>query len=160
MTRFTKQIDSPVGTLTLVADDTALVAIRWPGEKGEEAGDSVAGESPVLRDAAAQLREYFAGTRQTFDLPLRMQGSDFQKKVWEWLRRIPYGRTWSYGELASAVGNPAASRAVGMANSRNPIPIVVPCHRVIGSNGRLTGFGGGLPAKSALLTLEGIEVKA
>ena len=109
----------------------------------------------VLRDTRRQLEEYFAGTRRTFDLPLSLHGSPFQVEVWRTLAQIPYGRTWSYSQLANTIGKPLAVRAVGAANGRNPIPIVLPCHRVIGADGSLTGFGGGLPIKEALLRLEG-----
>jgi O-6-methylguanine DNA methyltransferase len=115
--------------------------------------------SPNLKAAAAQLEEYFQGKRKTFDLPLTPRGTAFQQRVWQTLCQIPFGATWSYGQLARAVGNPAASRAVGLANGKNPLPIVIPCHRVIGANGRLTGFGGGLPTKAALLALEGVSGK-
>ena len=111
-------------------------------------------ETPLIKKAAAQLEEYFEGKRKNFDLPLVLNGTDFQNRVWEALRKIPYGKTRSYGELAAMTGNPKASRAVGMANNRNPIVIVIPCHRVIGSDGSLTGFGGGLELKKRLLELE------
>ncbi|MGH9318473.1 MAG: methylated-DNA--[protein]-cysteine S-methyltransferase [Vicinamibacteria bacterium] len=108
------------------------------------------------RDIQRQLREYFEGKRRVFSLDLALEGSDFQKGVWEAVARIPYGRTASYGEIAHLIGRPKASRAVGAANGANPIPIVIPCHRVIGSNGSLTGYGGGLPLKRRLLALEGV----
>jgi methylated-DNA-[protein]-cysteine S-methyltransferase len=111
-------------------------------------------ETPILARAATQLAEYFAGTRRTFDLPLAAAGTAFQQRVWQVLTTIPFGATWSYGELARAIGNPAASRAVGAANGKNPIGIIVPCHRVIGSNGTLTGYAGGLDMKQALLAHE------
>ena len=114
--------------------------------------------SPLLDAAEAQLREYFAGTRRTFDLPLAPRGTAFQQRVWAALRAIPYGETCTYGELAAAIGSPSASRAVGMANHHNPIPIVIPCHRVIGANGTLTGYAGGLEIKRKLLALEGITI--
>lgn len=107
-----------------------------------------------MAEAKLQLEEYFAGDRREFDLPLAARGTEFQHRVWAELRRIPFGETISYGELATRIGKPTASRAVGAANGRNPLPVVVPCHRVIGSDGRLTGFGGGLPTKQALLDLE------
>lgn len=113
------------------------------------------GTNDLLNRVAAQLREYFAGTRTTFDLPLEPSGTDFQLSVWELLRKIPYGVTTSYGELARRLGDPKASRAVGAANGANPIPIIVPCHRVVGSKGELTGFGGGLDRKRWLLEHEG-----
>lgn len=109
---------------------------------------------PLLAAACRQLHEYFAGQRQQFTLPLAPQGTKFQQTVWQALRTIPYGQTWSYGQLARQIGKPGASRAVGAANGRNPIPIIIPCHRVIGADGSLTGFGGGLPTKIALLQLE------
>lgn len=152
-----KQIESPVGRLTLVASDEALVAVLWENDRpmrvrlGEVTADEV---HPVLTRAEQQLGEYFAGRRRVFDLPLDPAGTPFQKKVWEALRRIPFGRTASYGELAASIGSPNASRAVGAANGRNPLSIVVPCHRVIGASGKLTGFAGGLQVKAALLTLE------
>ena len=142
---------TPVGPLLLTASDDALTGL-WFGVKpvpGDRDDDH-----PVLRDAAAQLREYFARERKEFELALAPEGTAFQRGVWEQLRLIPYGTTITYGELARRVGNPNASRAVGLANGRNPISIVVPCHRVIGSNGALTGFGGGMDAKRTLLDLE------
>ncbi len=113
-----------------------------------------------LREPIQQLNAYFAGKRQTFDLPLACPGTDFQKKVWKALCEVPFGKTATYGEIARSVGNPAASRAVGLANGQNPIAIVVPCHRIIGSNGRLTGYGGGISHKQTLLHLEGVALKA
>jgi methylated-DNA-[protein]-cysteine S-methyltransferase len=151
-------LDSPVGTLAVVVDgDGRLVSIdfldpdRPLSPAHPEAGQRIAA-------VATQLREYFAGERREFDLELAPRGTEFQLQVWEALREIPWGETRSYGELASAIGRPAASRAVGAANGANPIPIVVPCHRVIGSNGSLTGYGGGLERKQTLLEIEGIEV--
>lgn len=143
--------DTPVGPLLLESDGAALTGL-WFGVKpvpGERDDDD-----PVLVEAVAQLRAYFARDLKEFDLPLAPRGTPFQVAVWEQLRRIPYGETISYGELARRVGNPSASRAVGAANGRNPIAIVVPCHRVIGANGTLTGFGGGMDAKRTLLDLE------
>jgi methylated-DNA-[protein]-cysteine S-methyltransferase len=110
-----------------------------------------------LGEAVRQLSEYFAGTRRTFHLPLRLQGTEFQQRVWRELTEIPYGETWSYGQLARRIGNPNASRAVGLANGRNPISILVPCHRVIGADGSLTGYGGGLERKQWLLAHEGLH---
>lgn len=154
---FTRTIDSPVGPLFLAASDAGLHAVefaehRHPVPRGD---DWCAGAHPVLDAAATQLGEYFAGTRRSFALPLAARGTAFQQQVWDGLTRIPYGRTASYVELARMVGKPTASRAVGAANGRNPLSIVVPCHRVIGASGALTGFGGGLPTKVFLLTLEG-----
>jgi len=115
-------------------------------------------ETPLIKKAALQFEEYFNGKRKTFNLPLIMHGTVFQKKVWKALQNIPYGKTVSYGEIAAKIGNPKACRAVGLANNRNPISIIVPCHRVIGSNGSLTGYGGGLELKQQLLDLEKLAV--
>lgn len=153
----TKTIASPVGALTLVASGKGLVAILWENDDPERVRLGVMAEDsnhPVLTAAETQLREYFVGTRTRFDLPLDFRGTDFQKRVWAELLAIPFGETRSYGEIAAKLGRPKASRAVGAANGRNPISIVAPCHRVIGSTGRLTGFAGGLPAKEYLLELE------
>ena len=148
-------LETSIGTL-LVAGDDALREIHFPHPgparpPGREWRESARG---VIGDALRQLREYFAGRRAAFDLPLDPVGTGFQRSVWRSLQEIPYGTTISYGELARRIGNPKASRAVGAANGLNPIPIVIPCHRVIGANGKLTGFGGGLPTKEALLALE------
>lgn len=157
MTLSTKTIASPVGDLTLVASDKGLVAILWENDSPDRvklgAVEEDAG-NPLLEATEAQLREYFAGTRTRFDLPLDFRGTDFQKSVWAELLAIPFGETRSYGEIAMKLGRPTASRAVGAANGRNPISIVAPCHRVIGSTGKLTGFAGGLAAKEYLLGLE------
>jgi methylated-DNA-[protein]-cysteine S-methyltransferase len=156
-----KIMDSPVGKLKLVASDKGLVAILWEndsprrvrlGELVEDAGH------PVLRETERQLEEYFAGRRRSFSLALDMRGTRFQNDVWEALLAIPFGETRSYGQLAKQLGNPKATRAVGAANGRNPISIVVPCHRVIGSSGKLTGFAGGLDTKAHLLKLEGRDL--
>ncbi len=147
----TRAIETPIGPLTLEADENAVTAIRFSAGGAQDA-------SPLLDAAEAQLREYFAGARRTFDLPLAPHGTAFQQRVWAALRAIPYGETRTYGELAAAIGNPSASRAVGMANHRNPIPIIIPCHRVIGANGTLTGYAGGLEIKRRLLALEGINI--
>jgi len=149
--------DSPVGKLKLVASDKGLVAILWENDSPRRVplSELVEDEShKVLVETERQLREYFAGARRVFDLPLDMRGTRFQRDVWEALLAIPFGETRSYGELARRLGNPTASRAVGAANGRNPISIVVPCHRVVGSSGKLTGFAGGLDAKARLLELE------
>ncbi|TCS93694.1 methylated-DNA--[protein]-cysteine S-methyltransferase [Pseudofulvimonas gallinarii] len=151
-------IDSPIGSLRVATDTQGLYRIEFPPLRppAPPSGESwLEGRSPILDAAAAQLRDYFEGRRNTFDLPLSPRGTAFQRRVWDELLRIPYGRTISYGELARRVGNPSASRAVGAANGRNPLPIVVPCHRVIGTGGALTGFAGGLPIKAFLLRLEG-----
>ena len=138
----TRAIETPIGPLTLEADENAVTAIRFSAGGAQDA-------SPLLDAAEAQLREYFAGARRTFDLPLAPHGTAFQQRVWAALRTIPYGETRTYGELAAAIDSPNASRAVGMANHRNPIPIIIPCHRVIGANGTLTGYAGGLEIKEA-----------
>ncbi len=154
MMRYT-QIDSPMGPLLLVADDAGLRQILFVN--GRRHAHPVAAwkeDASPLKNTISQLRSYFAGEREAFDLPLAPEGTPFQQEVWRWLCEIPYGETISYGELARRIGNPQASRAVGLANGSNPIPIVIPCHRVIGSNGRLTGYGGGLPIKEKLLALE------
>jgi methylated-DNA-[protein]-cysteine S-methyltransferase len=141
--------ESPVGPLRLESQDGALVALHLNAKPGPENL-----EDPVLAAATEQLRAYFAGERSTFDLPLDMRGNPFERRVWDELKQIPYGETASYGEIARRIGAPGAARAVGLANGRNPIAIIVPCHRVIGANGKLVGFGGGLPMKRALLDLE------
>ncbi len=150
------EIASPIGRLRLIGSNDALVAI-WFEHGRDAARDTstlVKGESAMLRRARHQLDEYFSGARRNFDLPLAPRGTEFQQRVWARLQRIDYGATMTYGALAADLGNLKASRAVGLANGSNPIPIVIPCHRVIGADGSLTGFGGGLPIKSALLTLE------
>lgn len=147
--------DSPVGTLLLVADPEGLREIRFPKNGKRVPADNSWRESAAfLREPIRQLQDYFGGRREDFDLMLAPQGTPFQRTVWKQLCRIPYGETISYGELARRIGNPNASRAVGLANGSNPIPIIIPCHRVIGSNGKLTGYGGGLPIKEKLLALE------
>lgn len=157
MTLAHKDIASPVGTLRLVASDTGLVAILWPNERPgrvplgptvEDAGH------PILARAAMQVDGYFAGTLRAFDVPLDFRGTDFQRSVWHALLTIPFGETRSYAQIADQIGRPTASRAVGAANGRNPVSIIAPCHRVIGANGALTGFAGGLEAKRLLLDLE------
>ncbi|HMK87059.1 MAG TPA: methylated-DNA--[protein]-cysteine S-methyltransferase [Steroidobacteraceae bacterium] len=170
-------IGSPIGRLRLASDGESLTGI-WMEVPGRQAAahlgrladawsevdgtassvdgaqGSVAGCVASLAEAARQLREYFEGSRREFDLPLSFRGTEFQERVWRSLMSIPYGETWSYRELAGRIGNPSASRAVGLANGRNPIPIVVPCHRVIGADGSLTGYGGGLQRKQWLLAHE------
>lgn len=152
--------ESPVGRLKLVASEVGLVAVLWendpPGRVRFE-GLLEAGQWPLLDVAARELEEYFAGRRREFSVPLDMRGTEFQKNVWEALRRIPFGETRTYGELAAQLGRPSATRAVGAANGRNPISIIVPCHRVIGHSGKLTGFAGGLDVKARLLELEGVR---
>ena len=158
MKLFYKFIASPIGKLKLVASDRGLVAILWEKENPrrvrlpEMAEDA---DHPMLIETQQQLGEYFAGTRRSFAIPLDMRGTRFQNDVWQALLAIPFGETRTYGELARQLGNPNATRAVGAANGRNPISIVVPCHRVIGASGKLTGFAGGLEVKAHLLGLEG-----
>ncbi len=151
-TIYYSRIDSPAGPLLLAVSERGLVALEFGR------GDVAAGwvESPEkAAPYARQLEEYFAGRRRQFDLPLDLRGTDFQKRCWRELLKIPYGETRSYAEIARAIGNPLAVRAVGLANGQNPIAIIVPCHRVIGSDGSLTGYGGGLNVKRQLLELEG-----
>ena len=157
MMQFTKTVASPVGELTLIATDAGLSALLWPNDdpKRVRVGERVAApEHPILVRAERELRAYFAGERTSFTVPLDAAGTEFQKKTWAALLTIPYGETRSYGELARQIGNPKASRAVGAANGRNPISIIVPCHRAIASDGALTGFAGGLETKRHLLALE------
>ncbi|MGH8077557.1 MAG: methylated-DNA--[protein]-cysteine S-methyltransferase [Lysobacter sp.] len=156
MTLYT-HMDSPVGPLQLAADDKGLLLIEFdsPRHPATRGNDWREGSNDVLVQTRAQLDEYFNGNRREFDLPLSPRGTPFQRDVWRALQRIPYGATISYAELARWIGKPSAMRAVGAANGRNPLPIVVPCHRVIGADGSLTGFGGGLPTKQFLLALEG-----
>lgn len=148
-------INSPIGRLTLAASASALHAIEFENNRHPQArADWVAGESALLRQAALQLQEYFAGHRRQFDLPLAPLGTDFQRAAWQALTAIPYGETRSYAQQAAALGRPRATRAVGAANGRNPLPILLPCHRVIGASGALTGFGGGIEIKRWLLAHE------
>ncbi|HVI58493.1 MAG TPA: methylated-DNA--[protein]-cysteine S-methyltransferase [Luteimonas sp.] len=157
MTLVSRHVPSPVGPLLLAADDDRLRLV-WFSNPRHPIPRNVAlerGDNAVLRETQAQLQAYFTGALRSFDLPLLPIGTPFQREVWTMLARIPYGETWSYGEVARRIGKPEAVRAVGAANGRNPIPIVLPCHRVIGADGSLTGFGGGLPTKQFLLQLEG-----
>jgi methylated-DNA-[protein]-cysteine S-methyltransferase len=148
-------LDSPVGTLLLAGNPEGLHQITFPTNGSPARPDSEWQEdASALAEVVRQLRAYFSGELEIFNLPLSPQGTPFQQKVWSELLKIPYGETTSYGELARRIGNSNASRAVGLANGSNPIPIVIPCHRVIGSNGKLTGYGGGLPIKEKLLALE------
>lgn len=152
-----KFIETPVGKLKLVASDHGLVAVLWENDRPSRVRLSELVENdehPVLVQTERQLREYFSGKRKAFSVALDMRGTRFQKDVWEALLAIPFGETKSYGLLAKQLGNPRATRAVGAANGRNPISIIVPCHRVIGSSGKLTGFAGGLDVKAHLLSLE------
>ncbi len=149
-------LETPIGTLLIAGDESAVRRIAFP-QRGKtarpEPGWQASARGPV-GEARRQLREYFAGRRSDFDVPLALEGTVFQRAVWQRLREIPYAATISYGELARRVGNPKASRAVGSANGANPLPIVIPCHRVIAGDGTLGGFGGGLPTKQFLLELE------
>lgn len=160
----TCQLDTPIGVLRLSSDGESLIGIDLPA--GRRAGNAESdfsstrsAPSSLLREATRQLKAYFAGKLREFDLPLSpVHGTDFQRRVWRELEHIPYGETISYAELARRIGQPAASRAVGAANGKNPLPIVVPCHRVIGADGTLTGYGGGLPIKRWLLEHEAAVV--
>jgi len=143
------EYDSPIGKLWLSSEDGKITALSFEEIKG---GNTVC--DPVLREATKQLSEYFDGMRKVFDLPLEVKGTEFQKKVWKELIKIPFGETRSYGEIAKAIGNPKASRAVGMGCNRNNIAIVIPCHRVIGKDGSLTGFASGVGIKAKLLDHE------
>ena len=149
--------ESPIGRLLLTSDGTALTGLYMEPSRKAQCTDGWMEDVTVapLSATVRQLTEYFDGTRREFDLPLRLQGTAFQTRVWQELTEIPYGTTWSYGQLAKRLGNPNASRAVGLANGQNPISILVPCHRVIGADGSLTGYGGGLERKHWLLTHEG-----
>jgi len=148
-------MESPVGKLLLVADDEGLLETAFAEGRSAPVIDPAWGSAgAALHEPVRQLQAFFAGELRDFDLPLKPRGTAFQQRVWELLREIPFGETISYGELARRVGNPAASRAVGLANGSNPIAIVIPCHRVIGSNGKLTGYGGGLENKRWLLDFE------
>jgi len=148
-------LNSPIGDLLLAGDDDGLSLIGFPkGKMRHDPEPDWIFNEKRLAEACQQLTEYFAGERKEFDLPLQLSGTEFQVQVLEELLRIPYGETTSYGDIAKRIGRPKAMRAVGAANGRNPIPIVIPCHRVIGSSGDLTGFGGGLDTKEALLRLE------
>lgn len=152
-----KTITTPVGVLTLVASDAGLAAILWENEvpkHGRLRPLCQNDDHPLLCETTRQLEEYFCGTRRHFDLPLDVEGTAFQKKVWQALLSIPFGETRSYRQIAEQIGHPTAVRAVGAANGRNPLSIVAPCHRVIGANGKLTGFAGGLAVKAFLLELE------
>ena len=151
-------LGTPIGTLRLVGDEAAIGRIELPNRTAkapDAAWEAADGALPAaLAEAKRQLEEYFAGERREFDLTLGAGGTEFQQRVWGELRRIPFGETISYGELAARVGNPSGSRAVGQANGANPLPVVVPCHRVVSHDGKLGGYGGGLPTKQALLDLE------
>lgn len=147
--------DSPIGKLLLAGDGSSLSLLGFPsGSMARRHEKDWIEDASRFKTVIRQLDEYFAGDRQDFQLELAPEGTQFQQQVWSALQEIPYGETWSYGELAKRIGKPKASRAVGAANGINPIPVIIPCHRVIGANGKLTGFGGGLETKSFLLKLE------
>ena len=163
MTLFYKEIESPVGKLKLVARSEALVAVLWERERPNRVKlDTMTLDPrhPILLETERQLAEYFSGERIQFDLPLQPDGSEFQKKVWQALREIPFGQTRSYLDLAKALGSSKAARAIGAANGKNPLSIIVPCHRVVGADGSLTGFAGGVETKAALLALENRSIEA
>lgn len=154
-----KCMASPVGTLTLVATDDGLAAILWENDRPDRVRVNIGAEEPlhpVLLETERQLQEYFAGRRTHFALTLDLSGTTFQRDVWAALMTIPFGETRSYAQIAEQIGKPSAARAVGAANGRNPVSIVTPCHRVVGSTGALTGFAGGLEVKARLLALEGV----
>jgi methylated-DNA-[protein]-cysteine S-methyltransferase len=152
--------ESPVGPLLLAGSNSALKLVSFSAGRHAKEVDPQWQEDPgAFEEVVGQLKAYFAGQRTSFELPLVLVGTDFQKEVWMALREIPYGETISYKELAESIGRPKAVRAVGAANGANPIPIIIPCHRVIGNDGSLTGFGGGLPLKKKLLELESRQLK-
>ncbi len=158
--KFYYRYQSPVGGLRIVADENAITEIHLERDRGNElqrliGSDEVEEKTPLIIEAVNQLEEYFAGTRRRFNLPLAPEGTDFQKRDWAALQDIPYGETRTYKDIAEAIGCPKGFRAVGLANNRNPIIIVIPCHRVIGADGRLVGYGGGVDVKERLLKLEG-----
>ena len=154
---FSHVLTTDIGALTLIADGEALVAVRFENEEGSPRSSEPAerGGCPLLTDAARQIGEYLRGERRDFDVPIRLEGTDFQLLVWNTLRTIPYGETRTYAEIAARIDRPKAVRAVGGANHRNPLPLLVPCHRVVGADGTLVGFGGGLEVKRRLLEIEG-----
>lgn len=153
---FYKEVESPTGLLRLVATHTHLVGVQWRIDETYVSGEHFFKNAhhPLLQEAERQLNEYFEGKRKVFSLPIMLTGSDFQKKVWELLAGIPFGKTISYGEMAKRVGDIKTVRAVGGALNKNPIPVIVPCHRVIGADGKMIGFGGGVQRKIYLLNLE------
>ncbi|MFF8641170.1 methylated-DNA--[protein]-cysteine S-methyltransferase [Streptomyces sp. NPDC015345] len=156
MERLHTVLDSPYGPLTLVATDGVLSGLYMSDQRHRPAQETFGERDPApFGEAISQLEAYFAGELKEFDLPLRLDGTPFQRMVWDELLRIPYGEVRTYGELAETLGKPGASRAVGLANGKNPISVIVPCHRVVGANGNLTGYGGGLDRKQRLLVFEG-----
>lgn len=157
--RYFIELDAPIGIVRIIEEDGFIISVHTMQEIESMSDDIVYRETEILLSAKKQLEEYFAGIRKNFDLPLKPKGTPFQLLVWEQLKQIPYGETRSYGEIAKAIGNPKASRAVGGANNKNPIGIIVPCHRVIGANGKLVGYAGGLDMKEKLLMLEKATVQ-
>lgn len=153
MSEFEKVVASPVGVLTILSDGQSITALRFGDHR------SCLPSCAVLEQAAEELAEYFSGTRREFSVPLAPHGTAFQRSVWAELCAIPYGETAAYADIAAKIGKPSACRAVGSANNRNPLPIFIPCHRVIGKNGSLTGYAGGLTVKDTLLRLEGASTK-
>lgn len=152
------ELKTPIGTLQVACDDSGLRYVLFENKKYDAPNrEDWKPDKSITKEARQQLLQYFAGERETFDLQLNPSGTEFQMQTWNMLAKIPFGETWSYSQLANKMGSPKAVRAVGAANGRNPIPIILPCHRVIGSNGTLTGFGGGLPTKQWLLEHEGIK---
>ncbi|MFT7484474.1 MAG: methylated-DNA-[protein]-cysteine S-methyltransferase [Candidatus Paceibacteria bacterium] len=159
MTNTYLELDSPIGRLLIVANSVGIEAIHFESEGGANRISPLWNRGgSLVEKAAGQLSEYFAGEREEFDLPLAPQGTEFMHSVWNQLSQIPYGQTTNYGAIAMSLGKPTAARAIGSANGKNPIPIVVPCHRVIGADGSLTGFAGGIETKRQLLELEGLEL--
>jgi methylated-DNA-[protein]-cysteine S-methyltransferase len=150
---------SPLGRLLLTSDGEGLTGIRFPRQQPSTTPAHWTRDPQRFIEVCRQLRAYFAGELRDFDLPLAMAGSPFERRVWNALRKVPHGETVSYGHIADRIGQPTACRAVGLANGKNPIPIVVPCHRVIGADGSLTGYGGGLDTKRWLLELEGVQLE-
>ena len=163
-----KYMDTPIGKLLLDADDDGITRVAFAADSlllegkadraKRETDEVLSGNAPLLDEAECQLKEYFDGARKSFDLPLSLRGTPFQMAVWDALQKIPYGETRTYGDIARQLGRPGGARAVGMANNRHPISILIPCHRVIGASGSLVGYGGGLDRKAYLLRLEGLIV--
>lgn len=155
--KYYKQIDSPLGFITLQANDTGLLGAWFETQttQPDDLGKQTL-QHPILQQAETALQDYFNGQKKRFNIPIAASGTEFQKRVWQALTTIPFGETRSYQDLANAIGNPKAVRAVGLANGKNPVSILVPCHRVIGSNGKLTGYAGGIERKSWLLKHEGL----
>ncbi|HOB21123.1 MAG TPA: methylated-DNA--[protein]-cysteine S-methyltransferase [Candidatus Atribacteria bacterium] len=152
--RYIYYYDTDIGRISIAQNESAITGLYFPGYEDKALAGAIVMETELLRQAGRQLKEYFSGTRKAFDLPLEPAGTPFQQRVWKALKDIPYGEVRTYKDIATAIGDPKACRAVGMANNKNPIAIIIPCHRVIGSNGKLIGYGGGLHIKQYLLELE------